>query len=283
MNFNLNMNRYETAPDTKRSFFDILFCGARWYLLYRYIKCVFELVREFRIEKKRIKQAKQKGLEYNFDPFMLTALKGQRTIDITEACGGKFFIDGLEHLRNNQEPVVIIGNHMSLLETFALNGVILPYFKATFVIKTQLKNMKVFGIIMQELQAIDVKRQNPKEDFSAVIEKGTQALNSGISVVVFPQSTRVPYFDVNQFNSIGIKLAKNAGVKVIPLAIRTDFLSCGKILRDFGPLKRELPIRFSFGAPLEISGTGKDQQNQIVEFIKSKMKEWNVKIVNAAE
>ena len=267
MNYSKDINSYETPQNVKRALCDILLFGSRWYLLYKFIQSVFNLVHKLKTK-------------VNEDPYMLTSQSGQDIINITEACQGKIYIDGLENLKELKEPVIIIGNHMSLLETFILPGIVFPHFKATFVVKTQLKTMKVFGKIMSALKAIGVDRKNPKDDFTAVINQGTELLKNGISVIIFPQSTRIDYFDISQFNSIGVKLAKAANVKIIPLAVRSDFLSCGKILRDFGPLKRECPIRFSFGKPIEVSGTGKEQHNQVVEFIKDKMQKWNVKIVD---
>ena len=93
-------------------------------------------------------------------------------------------------------------------------------------------------------------------------------------MIVFPQSTRSAEFDPAQFNSIGIKLAKSAGVPVIPLALKTDLIGNGKICRDLGPVYPEKEVRFEFGAPIEIEGNGQQQQQAVIDFISGCFKRW---------
>lgn len=96
-------------------------------------------------------------------------------------------------------------------------------------------------------------------------------------MIVFPQSTRSAEFDPAQFNSIGIKLAKSAGVPVIPLALKTDLIGNGKLCRDLGPVHPENEVRFEFGAPIEIEGNGQAQQQQVIDFISSCFERWKQK------
>ncbi|MFA7408747.1 MAG: hypothetical protein WCY83_00815, partial [Bacteroidales bacterium] len=80
-----------------------------------------------------------------------------------------------------------------------------------------------------------------------------------------------------EFNSLGVKLAGRAGVPVIPMAIKTDFWLNGRILKDLGPFDmRNRDIRIRFGQPLTITGTGKDENQQIIRFIQTNLEEWKV-------
>jgi 1-acyl-sn-glycerol-3-phosphate acyltransferase len=71
-----------------------------------------------------------------------------------------------------------------------------------------------------------------------------------------------------------VKLAKKAGVKVVPVALKTDFWGNGKIVKELGPIDRHKPIWFKFGEPFPISGNGKEENQKIIDFIKSSLKEW---------
>ncbi|MEI6900878.1 MAG: 1-acyl-sn-glycerol-3-phosphate acyltransferase, partial [Bacteroidota bacterium] len=73
----------------------------------------------------------------------------------------------------------------------------------------------------------------------------------------------------------GIKLASKAGVQVIPVAIKTDFWRNGRLLKDMGFIKRKLPIHIKIGTPMHITGTGKEEQAAIIEFIKRQLAHWN--------
>lgn len=113
------------------------------------------------------------------------------------------------------------------------------------------------------------------------MEKGKALLQKGTSVIIFPQSTRALTFEPEKFNSLGVKLAKAAGVKVIPVAIKTDFRGNGKILKDLGPLSRDKLIYMNFGAPLSIKGSGKEEHQCIIDFIQANLSEWEKSIINS--
>jgi len=106
------------------------------------------------------------------------------------------------------------------------------------------------------------------------MREGSEKLKNGQSVIVFPQSTRDTIFNPENFNSLGIKLAKRNKVPVIPLALKTDFWGTGKLIKDFGPLDPSKKIFFEFGEPFEVSGSGKEEHQRVVEFIKGRLKKW---------
>jgi 1-acyl-sn-glycerol-3-phosphate acyltransferase len=93
-------------------------------------------------------------------------------------------------------------------------------------------------------------------------------------MIVFPQSTRTAQFQPEEFNSIGVKLAKKAEVPIIPVAIKTDFWGNGKIIKDFGKINRDKDVYIEFGEPLQVEGSGKETHTKIIEFIQKKLKEW---------
>ncbi len=198
-----------------------------------------------------------------------------QNILITESCGGKFHLRGLNNLSKFKGPAVLIGNHMSLLETAVMHAFVRPRRNFCFVIKEQLFQVPYFGDIMRTLGCIGVGRKNPRDDFRAVIEDGKKTLESGKSIVIFPQASRSAIFDPNHFNTIGVKLAKAANVPIIPTALKTDFLGNGKLCKDLGPIHRDKEIYFEFGEPImTVEGSGKKEQQQVIDFIISRLKAW---------
>jgi 1-acyl-sn-glycerol-3-phosphate acyltransferase len=71
-----------------------------------------------------------------------------------------------------------------------------------------------------------------------------------------------------------VKLAKKAGVKVVPIALKTDYWGNGKMIKELGPIDIRKQIWFKFGEPFLVSGTGKDDNQNIIDFIQSSLSEW---------
>jgi len=191
-----------------------------------------------------------------------------------EKAGGVFRITGMENIAKDPDPVLFIGNHMSTLETMVLPGIIAPHREVTFVVKESLVRHPLFGHVMRSRDPIVVGRTDPRKDLEEVMTKGMELLSRGISIVIFPQSTRSIGFSPEEFNSLGVKLAKKAGVKVVPVALKTDFWGQGKVIKELGPLDSRKIIHFKFGEPFPVKSNSKEENLRIIEFIQASLKEW---------
>lgn len=198
--------------------------------------------------------------------------------DALERIGLVFEIKGINNLRSLKEPCVFIANHMSTLETAVLPVMIDPIKPVTFVIKDSLLRYPVFRHVMKAVRPIAVTRTNPKEDFKTVITEGSRMLAEGVSIVVFPQTTRTVLFDPSAFNTIGVKLAKNTNSPIIPLALKTDAWGNGKLVKDFGRLDATKKVYFEFGEPFYVKGRGTEEHKRVIDFIVSRLAGWGVQV-----
>ena len=206
----------------------------------------------------------------------------QNCLDILRALEGvgvRFEIDNLNVLYRLSGPRVYIGNHMSSLETFILPCLVQPACDTTFIVKESLIRFPVFGPVIRSADPITIGRKSPREDFKVVLKCGKEHLESGTSIIVFPQTTRSTTFNPTLFNTIGVKLARHAKVPVVPIALKTDAWEKGRIIKDFGPIKPDRKVYICFGEPLEVSGTGKKEHEKVVDFIQGKLGEWGEKTV----
>lgn len=192
-----------------------------------------------------------------------------------ESNGGRVHFLGLDHVRNTPGPVVFIGNHMSSMETFLLPCLIEPIKNHTFIVKESLVTQPCFGPIMRSRDPIIVSRANAREDLKLVLQESAKKLQSGQSLIIFPQSTRSLTINRKLFNSLGVKVAKKAGVPIIPIALKTDFWGTGKLLRDFGPVGTSKDIYLEFGEARQIQGNGKVDHEKIYNFIAERLEKWS--------
>ena len=256
----IKANNYHTDDNHARSFFDKMSMGTPTYFVWGFFRILFR-------NRKLAKAGK-------FD----TSSWANASLDVLkliEACGGKFHIEGLDNISKSNDPVVIISNHMSMLESMIFPGLIASKREVTFVVKQSLTRHRLFGPVMRARNPIAVDRQDPIVDFKKVINDGFENLKNNVSVVIFPQSHRMVEFDPKQFNSLGIKLAIKAEVPVIPVAIKTDYWKNGKLLKDLGSLDRNLPIHIHFGEPFVVEGAGKKEHQMVIDFITDHLNKWN--------
>jgi len=214
---------------------------------------------------------RQQGLSGRFDA-STWARAAVEIFQIIESCGGIFHIAGLDKPRRIDGPLVFIANHMSTMETLILPSLVFPHQKAVFVVKQQLRDLPLFGIYVQD--CIAVTRTSPADDFKQVMAFGAEKIARGYSVIIFPQATRSTVFNPEKFNTLGIKLARRAGVPAMPIALKTDFWGTGALLKDFGPINTGIPIHIEFGEPVSVSGSGKTEHERVVAFIRDRITSW---------
>jgi 1-acyl-sn-glycerol-3-phosphate acyltransferase len=186
--------------------------------------------------------------------------------------------EGFERRAAHQGPVVYVANHMSTLETMVFPTTLLAFGPLAIVLKKSLTDIPLVGAAALHVGCIPVTRKNARDDLKTVLDLGAQRLAAGHAVLLFPQSTRQAVFDAKKFNSLGSKLAERAGVPVVPLAVKTDFLKTGKWIKDFGEVDPNKPIRFACGPVLPASLGARATHEQSVAFIEAKLREWGLPV-----
>lgn len=191
-----------------------------------------------------------------------------------EQVGVKFEITGLDYLRQVDGPCLVVGNHMSSLETAVLPAIVQPIKHATFVVKASLLNYPIFKHVMRTRDPVAVTTTDPRQDFKLMMEGGAERLARGTSIIIFPEGRRAAQFEAEKFNSVGVKLASRAGVPIVPLALMTDAWGLGKPIADFGAINPMRKVRFAFGPPMQVEGRGGTEQAALIEFIQAKLALW---------
>jgi 1-acyl-sn-glycerol-3-phosphate acyltransferase len=167
-------------------------------------------------------------------------------------CGLSYEVEGLENLPKNQ-GFIVLGKHQSAWETLALR-LFLPM--QTEVLKKSLTMIPIGGWALATLKPIAINRDSQREALRQLVKQGTERLDDGFVVVIYPEGTRAAPGENKKFKAGGALLAEKSGYPVIPLAHNAGL---------FWP-------RYSF---LKYPGTIKVKIGPIIESKNKKAKEIN--------
>lgn len=151
-------------------------------------------------------------------------------------CGIRIVIEGKEHLPD--EACVVLAKHQSAFETIAMPQLVPPF---VWVLKRELFYIPIFGWALWVLDAIAIRRTNPREALKQVIDQGRHFLKHGRWVVIFPEGTRTEAGREGNWQASGVILAQKAKVGILPLAH-----NAGVAWPKRGFIKRPGTITFRF-------------------------------------
>ena len=133
--------------------------------------------------------------------------------------GIRYVVEGKNNLPAINQPVVLLVKHQSTYETF-LMPVIMPSDLA-YVFKRELLYVPFFGWAIGRLDMVHIDRQLKSQAFNKVVQQGRELLSRGIWVIMFPEGTRIPRGQAGKYKTGGARLAIEAGVPVIPVAVNS--------------------------------------------------------------
>lgn len=170
-------------------------------------------------------------------------------------CGISLEISGEHKLPPG--PFVIISNHQSAWETIHFYRYFRP---VSAILKKELLNIPFFGWAIRLLQPVAIDRSKRISASRMVLSKGTETLNKGISVLIFPEGTRTNPGEMKRFSSGATTLAIESKYPVLPLA--HDAGKCWPA-RKF--LKYPGKIRLIIGEPIPSEGRETKEMTAEVE------------------
>jgi len=114
-----------------------------------------------------------------------------------------------------RRPYVFVANHSSNADAFLV--AMLPW-EMKWLSKKSIFDIPLLGWQMRIAGDVEVERGN-KESARRALEELRERLDRKLSVVIFPQGTRSPDGTVGAFHEGAFRLAIEAGVDVVPLAV----------------------------------------------------------------
>jgi 1-acyl-sn-glycerol-3-phosphate acyltransferase len=171
-------------------------------------------------------------------------------------CRLDFELEGAEHLPEG--PCIVMAKHQSAWETIALRGILRP--QQSWVLKQELMRLPLFGLGLKRVKSIPIDRQAGRKAIRSVVKLGTEYLQEGRDVIIFPEGTRTAPGERKKYGIGGGILAERSGYPVVPIAH-----NAGVYWRRRGVNKLPGTIKVAVGAPISTQGRKAKEIMQSVE------------------
>ncbi len=147
--------------------------------------------------------------------------------------GINYNVIGLENIPKGT-PYVVLCKHQSAWETIFTQ----IYFKPiSTILKRELLRIPFFGWGLALLKPIAIDRSNPRAAIRQVHKEGVERIQEGISLLVFPEGTRIPAGKIGNYARGGAEIACVTGAPILPVAHNAGELwPVSKILKTPGTL-----------------------------------------------
>jgi len=134
-------------------------------------------------------------------------------------CGVRWRVQGMEHLPSVEsgKAVVLCPKHQSAWETLAFPA-LMPA-PLSYVFKRELLYIPFFGWAMSRLDMVHIDRSRRAEAWLRVAEQGKRFMANGHWMIMFPEGTRIERGQQGVYKSGGSRLAIDAGVPLVPIAV----------------------------------------------------------------
>ncbi|WP_367066323.1 lysophospholipid acyltransferase family protein [Oryzisolibacter sp. LB2S] len=176
-------------------------------------------------------------------------------------------ITGMEQLpQDPAQGVVLLVKHQSAYETFLMPA-IMPH-PLAYVFKKELLRIPFFGWSIGSLDMIHIDRAQRTRAFVHVIKRGRQLLAQGTWVIMFPEGTRMARGERGSYQASGARLAIDAGVPVVPVAVTSARCWPRKAF-----VKTPGVVDVSIGRPIPTEGRKSDElMREVEEWIEAEMR-----------
>jgi 1-acyl-sn-glycerol-3-phosphate acyltransferase len=139
---------------------------------------------------------------------------------------------------NPRRPYVVVANHESFVDILLISH--LP-FEMKWLSKAEFFKIPLVGWLMRLAGDIPLDRSSGKSAVEA-LKKCRVRLDERVSVMIFPEGTRSESGELQEFKDGAFRLAIDAGVPIIPLAVHGTKTALRKHDWRFGHARAEVRI-----------------------------------------
>ncbi|WP_298827715.1 lysophospholipid acyltransferase family protein [uncultured Planococcus sp.] len=123
-------------------------------------------------------------------------------------------ITGLENLPEG--PALFVSNHEGNFDIPVLLSTIPKPFG--FISKKEVKKLPIISMYMEQMNCVFLDRTDRRSALKSITDT-VEKLKDGHSILIFPEGTRSKGQGLGEFKSGFMRIAKDAGVPILPIAI----------------------------------------------------------------
>jgi len=129
--------------------------------------------------------------------------------------GVRLKVYGIEKVKKGQ-PYIFMSNHQSNFDVFSIFSI----FNRTvrFIAKKELFNIPIFGWALYLSGTVRVDRSNRKKAIES-IRTAFEKYKERVSLIIFPEGTRSPDGNIQDFKMGGFVMSIDTGLPIVPISV----------------------------------------------------------------
>ena len=173
--------------------------------------------------------------------------------------GVKLEVKGYENIPEDQ-AVLFVGNHRGIYDVITTY----PLMKGPtgYIAKKELARIPFLSWWMYFVNCIFLDRNDPRKGLKS-INKAAEMIQSGISMVIFPEGTRTRDGELHEFKEGSLKIATKAKCPVIPMGIT----GTADIFENHIPFIKSSHVTVSFGKPIDTAAMTREELKGITKTV----------------
>jgi 1-acyl-sn-glycerol-3-phosphate acyltransferase len=162
---------------------------------------------------------------------------------------------------------IFMVNHVNLLDPFILYCAV-PQLVRGWELESHFR-IPIYGWLMKRFGNVPVPDVRSPKDLKRLWRLTQEAINSGVSLIIFPEAKRTRTGHLNEFEDGGFRLAQQLGVPLVPVSLVGSFHH----LRTEDWVLRPTTIHVIMHDTIETQGLRKEDVPALKERVKRKIEE----------
>ena len=180
-------------------------------------------------------------------------------------CGVKIVFEGNVEVINSPRKKIYFHNHQGFIETLVLYERFVP---TATILKDVLLSWPIIGWALRLLSSIPIDRGKGSEAVKKIFSMGKELLDSGFSLIYYPEGTRRKPGELGIYKKTGAELALQTDSEIIPIVHNAGESWYGG---DF--IIRPGDVIFFIGDPIQPTESSSETTKKVRDWTENKYSE----------